>query len=167
MILVYVFSAILLTLSLVIQGHTSFDVIRIAGVKPDLIFIVVVYLSYSFGSFYGEVTGFISGLFHDAVSNSPLGLLTLPKVIVAFIVGRMGRSVVHGGIPTILILLFVASLIKGVITLILAGLFHTASISAVFHVIIPEAFYNALLAPPLFALFDRLFEKELEREGNF
>ena len=167
MILVYILSAILLTISLVVQGHTSFDVIRIAGVKPDLIFIVVVYLSYSFGSFYGEVTGFISGLFHDAVSNSPLGLLTLPKVIVAVLVGRMGRSIIHNGIVPVLILVFAASLIKGILTLILASIFHEASIVSVLHVIITEDFYNALLGPTLFALFDRIFEKELEREGNF
>ena len=167
MILVYILSAILLTISLVIQGHTSFDVIRIAGVKPDLVFIVVVYLSYSFGSFYGEVTAFISGLFHDAISNSPLGLITLPSVIVAFLVGRIGRSVIHGGIVPILLLIFVTSLIKGVLTLLLAAIFHEASLVSVINVIIPESFYNALLAPPLFALFDRIFEKELDREGNF
>jgi len=167
MILVYILSAILLSVSLVVQGHTSFDVIRIAGVKPDLVFIIVVYLSYSFGSFYGEVTGFISGLFHDAVSNSPLGLLTLPKVIIALLVGKIGRSVIHGGIVPILLLIFVTSLLKGIITLLLAAIFHEASLVSVIHVIIPEAFYNSLLAPPLFALFDRIFEKELDREGNF
>jgi len=31
--------------------------------------------------------------------------------------------------------------------------------------VFPESFYNALLAPPLFYLFDKLFEKELAREG--
>ncbi len=167
MILSYVFTGIIVIVSLVIQGHTSFDVIRIAGVKPDLLFIVVVYFSYSFGSLYGETVGFISGLLHDAVSNSPLGLLTLPKVILGFVIGMFGRTIVRSHILTITAMLFVASLAKGVITLFLCYIFHHAAISNVLTVILPESFYNALLAPPLFFLFDKIFERELEREGYY
>jgi len=167
MILSYVFTAVIIIVSLLIQGHTSFDVLRIAGVKPDLVFIAIVYLSYSFGSFYGEVTGFISGLFHDAVSNSPLGLLTFPKVTLGFIVGMFGRNVIKNNIVTASLLLFVASIIKGVITLLLSYVFHQASVSSILSVILPESFYNALLAPPLFFLFDKIFERELDREGFY
>jgi rod shape-determining protein MreD len=165
MIVTYLFTAAIILVSLLVQGHTSFDVLRIAGVKPDLIFITVVYLSYCFGSFYGEVTAFISGLLHDAVSNSPLGLLTLPKVAVAFIIGMFGRSLFKSNILTISLLLFSASIVKGFITLFLCYVFHESSASSILSIILPEAFYNALLAPPLFFLFDKIFERELEREG--
>lgn len=165
MIFTYIFTAMLAVLSLIIQGHTSFDVIRIGGVKPDILFIVIVYVSYSFGSFYGETVGFISGLLHDSVSNSPLGLLALPKMVLGFIVGMFGRNVIKGNILTVSLLLFLASLLKGIITLFLCYVFHHASISSVLTVILPESFYNALLAPPLFVIFDKIFEKELEREG--
>ncbi|MBN2080148.1 MAG: rod shape-determining protein MreD [Spirochaetes bacterium] len=165
MIVTYLFTAAIILVSLLVQGHTSFDVLRIAGVKPDLIFITVVYLSYCFGSFYGEVTAFISGLLHDAVSNSPLGLLTLPKVAVAFIIGMFGRSLFKSNILTVSLLLFCASIVKGFLTLFLCYIFHEASASSILSIILPEAFYNALLAPPLFFLFDKIFERELEREG--
>jgi len=165
MILTYVFTALIILLSLLVQGHTSFDVIRIAGVKPDLVFIAVVYLSYSFGSFYGEVTAFAGGLLHDAVSNSPLGLLTFPKVVIAFAVGMFGRSVLRSNIITISLLLFIVSILKGFITLFLCYVFREASAASVLNIILPEAFYNALLAPPLFFIFDRIFARELEREG--
>ncbi|MBN2160730.1 MAG: rod shape-determining protein MreD [Spirochaetes bacterium] len=165
MILTYVFTGVIILVSLLIQGHTSFDVLRIAGVKPDLIFIAVVYLSYCFGSFYGEVTAFIGGLLHDAVSNSPLGLLTFPKVAVAFIVGMFGRSLFKSNILTTSLLLFVASLAKGFITLFMCYVFHEASASSILSIILPESFYNALLAPPLFFIFDKIFEGELEKEG--
>lgn len=165
MIVTYVFTAVIILVSLLIQGHTSFDVLRIAGVKPDLIFIAVVYLSYSFGSFYGEVTAFVGGLLHDAVSNSPLGLLTFPKVAVAFVVGMFGRSLFKSNILTTSLLLFAASLVKGFITLFMCYVFHEASASSILSIILPEAFYNALLAPPLFFVFDKIFEGELEKEG--
>jgi rod shape-determining protein MreD len=136
----------------------------LGGVKPDLLFIAIIYYSYSFGSFYGEVTGFIGGLFHDAVSNAPLGLLTLPKVICGFTVGMFGRGILKSNIFTVVLLLFVASLAKGVITLLLAMIFHEAAISDVTNVLLPEAFYNALVAPLLFFLFDKIYEHEISDE---
>jgi rod shape-determining protein MreD len=165
MIFSYIFTALFAVISLIIQAHPSFDVLRVAGVKPDLLFIVIVYVSYSFGSFYGEVTGFITGLFHDSVSNTPLGLLTFPKVAVALIVGMFGRTVIKSNIITIALLVFAASLVKGVITLFFSFIFHNASASAFLSVILPESFYNAILSPVLFYIFDKVFEKELEREG--
>ncbi len=166
MIVAYIFTAALIIVSLIIQGHSSFDVLRIAGVKPDLMFITIVFLSYSFGSFYGEVTGFIGGLLHDSVSNSPLGLLAFPKMALGFIVGMFGRSILKENVVTVFLLLFAASIIKGILTLFLCYLFHEASVSSIVSVILPEAFYNALIAPPLFMLFDKIFEREIEREGN-
>jgi rod shape-determining protein MreD len=166
MITKYVFTGALMLISLIIQGHSSFDVLRIAGVKPDLVFIAVVYFAYSFGSFYGETTGFISGLLHDAVSNSPLGLLTFPKVALGFIVGMFGRSILKGNVLTVFLMLFVASIIKGVLTLFLSYVFHEGAISAVISIIFPESFYNALLAPPLFILYDKLFKDSLSMEGS-
>jgi len=165
MIFSYIFTAIIILISLLIQSHSSFDVLRIAGVKPDLIFITIVYISYSFGSFYGETVGFISGLFQDAASSSPLGLLTFPKVALGFLVGMFGRAVIKNNILTITILLFVASLLKGLITLFLCYVFHQAAAGDILRIILPESFYNALLSPPLFFLFDKIFESELEREG--
>ncbi len=165
MIYTYIMTAILILVSLIVQGHSSFDSIRIGGVKPDLLFILVIYMGYSFGSFYGQISGFISGLLHDSVSNSPLGLLTFPKLALGFIAGMIGRSVIKNNVISILLLLFLASLIKGVITLFLSYTFHQTMISSIITIILPESFYNAILAPPLFFLYDKIYEKELERGG--
>jgi len=166
MIVTYIFTGAIIIISLIIQGHSSFDILRIGGVKPDLAFIAVIYFGYSFGSFYGEVTGFISGLLHDAVSNSPLGLLTLPKVILGYIVGKIGRSVLRSNVLTIFLMIFIASLIKGIITLILCYFFNEGAISTVVTIIFPESFYNALLSPLLFLLYDKIFQDALSMEGG-
>ena len=165
MIITYIITGALILVSLVIQSHSSLDVIRIFGVKPDLVFIIVVYTGYSFGPIVGQVTGFVSGLFHDAVSNSPYGFLAFPKLTVGFIMGLIGRAVLKDNIPTIMILMLVATLVKGVITLLLSYIFAYGMISDIIDVIIPESLYNAILAPPLFFLLDRIFRGELEREG--
>jgi len=165
MIFTYLITGAIVLVSLLIQGHTSFDVIRIAGVKPDLLFIITIYIGYSFGSFNGQITGFTTGLLHDSISNSPLGLMALPKLALGFAVGMIGRSVLKSNIATILLLLFLSTLIKGVVTLFLCYIFHNGMLSSVIHVILPESFYNALIAPPLFFLFDKIYRSELEREG--
>jgi rod shape-determining protein MreD len=165
MIYTYVFSGVILALSLLVQSHPSFDVLRIAGVKPDLLFIVIVYLAYTYGSFYGEIVGFISGLLQDSVSNSLLGLLTFPKVALGLLVGMFGRSVIKDNIISITLLVFGASLVKNIVTLMLYYIFHQSNVSAVIGVILPESFYNAILAPPLFFVFDKIFQKDLKREG--
>lgn len=165
MIYSYIMTAIIILVSLIVQGHSSFDAIRIGGVKPDLLFIFVIYVGYSFGSFYGQVTGFISGIFHDSISNSPLGLLAFPKLVLGFIAGMIGRSVIKNNVISILLLLFLASIIKGVFTLFLSYTFHQSMLSAIITIILPESFYNAILAPPLFFLYDKIYQKELEREG--
>jgi len=165
MIIPYIITGALILISLVIQSHTSLDVIRIFGAKPDLVFIIVVYIGYSFGPIVGQVTGFVSGLFHDAISNSPYGFLAFPKLAIGFIAGLIGRAVLKNNVPTIMILVLVATLVKGVITLLLSYIFAQGMISAIIDVIIPESLYNALLAPPLFFLLDKIFRVELEREG--
>ncbi len=167
MIVTYIFTAVILLLSLLIQGHSSFDILRIGGVKPDLLFIAIVYFSYSFGSFYGEITAFISGIIQDSVSNSPLGLLTLPKVALAFVIGMFGRSMFKNNAITVFLLMFVASLIKGIITLLLCFIFHEAGLVSIPSIILPESFYNAMLAPILFFIFDKIFKNSLERETPY
>ena len=79
MIFTYIITGILIVMSLIIQGHSSFDVIRIADVKPDLLFIIIIYLSYNFGSFTVRPAVFIGGLLQDAISISPLGLMAFRK----------------------------------------------------------------------------------------
>ncbi|MDY6967396.1 MAG: rod shape-determining protein MreD [Spirochaetota bacterium] len=166
MITTYIFSGALLIASLIIQGHSSFDVLRVVGVKPDLIFIVIIYLAYNFGSFFGEITGFIGGLLHDAVSNSPLGLLAFPKMIIAFFIGMFGRTILKDNILTISLMILTTSILKGIITLILCYIFHEGRISTVVAVILPESLYNAVIAPLLFYLFDKIFQENLSKEGN-
>ena len=166
MIFVNIYTAIFVIVSLVIQSHPSFDVLRVAGVKPDLLFIVIIYASYTFGSFYGEVTGFISGLLQDGISNSPLGMMTFPKVALGFVVGMFGRSVIKNNIIAIVLLLFAASLVKGIILVFLGYIFYPSMVSAILGIILPESFYNAILAPLLFFIFDKIYQKEIERLGS-
>jgi len=162
----YIITGALLIVSLVVQMHPSFDVLKIAGVKPDILFIIIVYMGYSFGSFNGEVSGFIGGILQDSVSTGPLGLLTFPKVAVGMLIGFFGRDVIKSTILSITLIMFLASLIKGVITLFLCYIFHQAQAEQIYKIILPESFYNAILSPLLFLLLDKIFENDLDKEAR-
>jgi rod shape-determining protein MreD len=156
----------LLIFSLVIQMHPSFDVLKIAGVKPDILFVIIVYMGYSFGSFKGEVAGFIGGVLQDSVSTGPLGLLTFPKVAVGILIGLFGREIIKSTILSVTLMVFLASLIKGIITLFLCYIFHQAQAEQIYKIILPEAFYNAILSPILFIILDKIFENDLDNEAR-
>jgi len=64
-----------------------------------------------------------------------------------------------------MLLIFIASVLKGILTLFLAYIFHQALLVSVIQIILPEAFYNAVISPPLFFIFDKIFQGELERGG--
>jgi len=164
MIGTYIVTTILMVVSLILQTHTSFDSVRIFNTKIDLVFIVTVYMGYSFGSFYGQVTGFIGGLLQDSLSLTPLGMNAFSKMSLGFIVGMFGREIIQSNLLTVSILVFVASIIKGVITLMLCYIFNEGLIDSTIRIILPEAFINGLFSPILFYVFDKLFASELERE---
>jgi len=165
-ILKYIFTAIITILALVIQSHTSLDVIRIFGVKPDLLFIIVVYFAYAFGAFYGQVVAFISGLIRDSISNSPLGFLTLPTVIIAFIVGMFGKEILKGNLLNISLMIFAASFVKGIISFLLSIIFLSADALSIVTIVLPESLYNAIIAPAVFILLNKLFAEDINWSEN-
>lgn len=167
MILNYVFTGLLVVASLILQGHPSFGMLgSFFGVKPDIMFIVIVYLGFTYGAFYGEVVGFIGGLLIDCMSSSPLGLMAFPKMVIGLLAGLFGRSMFKSTFLTIIIIVGIGSLIKGVITMLLAAIFSHTSFSAITSVILPETIYNVILSYPLFWIFDKIYQPEVNREGN-
>lgn len=167
MILNYIITAVLVVASLILQGHASFGFMTfIFGVKPDILFILVVYLGFTFGSFKGQTVGFIGGLLQDSISHSPLGLLALPKTAIGLLAGLFGRNMFKSSFISVSLLVLVASLVKGILTFLLTAIFCNASLSVVTSIILPETIYNTLLAFPLFWLFDKIYQPEQTREGN-
>ena len=57
------------------------------NITPDLVLIMVVYISISEGKVFGSVTGFLAGLTIDLISGSFLGLMALSYSITGFVAG--------------------------------------------------------------------------------
>jgi len=61
--------------------------IRLAGIIPDLILIILVYYSISRGQLYGTILGAVYGLLMDLISGNLLGLSMISKTIAGFAAG--------------------------------------------------------------------------------
>ena len=119
---------------------------------PDLMLIMLLFISIKNGSLTGEVTGFSSGLVIDFLSATPFGLNSLVRTIIGYIAGLFHLSLETSGIFSPAILGFIATIIKALLLLIISC-FYTEQIvlyslfSSVFWL---ECLFNAILAPIVF-----------------
>ena len=66
---------------------TVVPLIRLAGIIPDLILIILVYYSITRGQLYGTILGAVYGLLVDLISGNLLGLSMLSKTVAGFSAG--------------------------------------------------------------------------------
>ncbi|MBI4556452.1 MAG: rod shape-determining protein MreD [Candidatus Hydrogenedentes bacterium] len=136
---------------------TWLDVIRIAGVLPDLPLLLVVYFAIVEGEERAMFTGVIAGLIQDVATDVALGHHVLCLVLVGYAAGRIATRLIADHPAVKAGLVFLASFTNGLIyTLILyvqqpdiAGLNKLAAS------VIPGAFYTTLVTPVIFFLLDR------------
>jgi rod shape-determining protein MreD len=78
-----------LIIALIIQ-KTFIWVIAVTNynITPDLVLIILVYISIKEGKLFGIIAGFSSGLIIDLLAGSFLGLLALSYTITCFIIGN-------------------------------------------------------------------------------
>ena len=76
--------------ALVLQTTLTSFVPQTAAI--DLVLIVVVYLSLSFGPTTGIVAGTVAGLIQDSLSSGIMGVGALAKTLVGFAAGRIGTQ---------------------------------------------------------------------------
>ncbi len=137
-------------LALVLQT-TLFSKIPINGAKPDLILIIVSYLSLAKGAETGSVLGFLLGLLQDILSGVFLGSNALAKTILGFVLGSIGKRLY---VNSLLLQIFFVFILTFVDEMLLAGLalmlksYSTQDILNQWIRITPsEAIYNSMLCP--------------------
>ena len=66
------------------------DFLVIRGIRPDFMLILILYISFKFGSLNGVILGFSLGILEDLISSGSLmGLSSLTKSISGFLIGRL------------------------------------------------------------------------------
>jgi len=145
---------LLLGLALLLES-TVLEFIRVAGVKPDLVLVLVVYYAIFNGPREGAFLGFLGGLAHDFLSGYYLGLNALAVAAAGYVVGLGHTRLFKENHFVVAGIAFLATiLVEGIRYLLL--LFLGVTIlpgEAWWGLIIPSGVYNAAVA----LLFHRRF----------
>jgi len=146
----YLVLGVALFLSLALEA-TLFNHLTLAGVKPDLLLVLVIIYSLFRGSVAGAGLGFIYGLVEDLLLGNYIGLNAACKMLVGYASGWGEKrffkdhllvpvlSVFTGTLGFLLLYLMLFSLVAG------AGAWATFS-----RMVLPLCFYNTLLGTLLY-----------------
>ena len=146
--------AIVIAAGIAVLQSTVLQFTSIAGVHPDLVLIVVVYVANKNGTMIGQLAGLGAGIVLDVMGLSPLGFYALIYALIGAAYGiSKGKMFVD---PVFMPVLFalVALLAKGILGAGLAGLYGIGGVvnrvlSTTFLV---ELGYTAVVSPVLFGL---------------
>ncbi len=156
-----------LSLALLLQV-TVVDLLRVKGVVPDLIFLLVVFYSFWRGQREGAFWGFVAGLMKDFITGSYLGLNALSTGVAGYLVGWAESRLYKESSLVVMVITFLATLVSQLVYyLLLVYLEIKVPFGvALFQVVFPSAMYNALLVPLFYRKFYRLYLKGWFRTGQ-
>lgn len=156
---------LLLGVILIFQS-TVLEIVAIAGVKPDLVMLLVVLNGFLLGPRDGAFLGFVGGIVEDLFTGSYIGLNALAKMAAGYLAGIAGERLYRESIPVATIVTFFTSL-AGLTVNYLLLLYLDIMVSplhALLRVALPGAAYTALLAP---FVFWRIFRHIQVRSREF
>lgn len=150
----------LVILAIFIQT-TALNVIRIWGVIPDLVMILVIFNGFLRGPKEGAFLGLVAGVLVDFVSGTYFGLNTLTLFLAGYLAGLAEPRLYKDST-------FVVMGLVGLVTAIcqlahyLLLLFVDVSIApaaALFRTILPVAIYSTLVVPLFYWYYFRSYRK--------
>jgi len=141
------------------------DHIKIAGAKPDLLVLLVVFFALFFGPGTGAEAGFVSGLFKDTYSLDIFGVNSILLSLTGLIAGTLSPKLFKESKLTQGLLVFVSSVLYMIthyfISLFILKIRYVTLPEYLYGLILPSSFYTAMLSFILFpALIDRYRLKE-------
>lgn len=158
----FVLMAFFFVVSLVLES-TLFNHLTVAGVKPDLILVLVVLYAMLHGSREGAIVGLMGGLMQDLMLGRFIGLNFLAKLLTGLIFGVLEYKIYKESILIAAVALIFGTLFHESLIWIL-GLFAGFSrnyITVFKDIIFPAVVYNSCLAPFIYGRFYRSSQKGL------
>jgi len=145
----FVFVIVLSLFALILQT-AFFSVIQIKGAKPDLILIILTYLSLLKGAEAGSIFGFSFGLLQDVLSGMFLGSNALTKTLLGFTLGSIGKKLYVSSLLQMIfvfVVTFVNETLLSGLTLMLKAYSTQEVITHWIRVTPTESIYNSFLCP--------------------
>ncbi len=153
----------ILKIGLLLLGSLLLQVTLIArisvfGSRFDLLLAFVVCIALFKGVYYGEVVGFISGLFYDIFSGGPLGTHTFSMIIIGYGVGFFRDRLYSDNPITQALCGFSATLVVKLFTSVYLGLFASPRFLSVRPLgLILAAIVNSLLVIAFYWMLKKFY----------
>jgi rod shape-determining protein MreD len=146
-------SALLLAASVLLQS-TVLSKAAIGGVRPDLTFVILMFVAIRRGPMVGQLGGFAAGLAEDLVSLAPLGYHALLRATTGFLYGLFLGNVYVDPILIPVVFAAAGTLVKALLAMLLEAVFAVSSsgFAPFGGPLWIELGWNVVLAPFLFAL---------------
>jgi rod shape-determining protein MreD len=139
---------------------TVFAQIKLAGAKPELMYLVTIVLAMLEGPTSGAVAGFTAGMAQDFLLNDPKGMTALVLTLLGYVVGTVRPYITtpSPALPTILVGVGTAAglLFYGFVAFLLGRL--PGDVFFLLRVALLSAVYNAVLTPLLYPVLRRVAE---------
>lgn len=152
----FILMAFFFIISLVLET-TLFPHLTVAGVKPDLILVLVVLYAMLHGSREGAIIGFMGGIMQDLLLGQFVGLNALAKLLAGLLFGVLEYKIYKESIFIAAVALIFGTLWHESLIWLL-GLFAGFSgnyFTAFEDIIFPSIVYNSCLAPFIYGRFYR------------
>lgn len=139
---------LLVIIALLLQS-TIFTFLQVAGVKPDLVLMVVAFNGFLRGSREGAFLGFLAGLAQDIFTGSYIGLNAITKMAAGYLVGLAEARFFKESAILVSLVTMSVGVVNQVIFYLLLYYLHVEvpPYYALVQVIIPSAIYTGLLVP--------------------
>ncbi|MGL4361985.1 MAG: rod shape-determining protein MreD [Cellulosilyticaceae bacterium] len=155
---------ILLAMTYILET-TIFQSIRIGGVAPNFMVIIVVSFALLRGSKEGAIIGFFAGLIYDVTFGMYMGEMIIPYMLVGYFCGKFNVNFYRENFILPFLCTLTSSVFVNVGTLFLFMM--RAKVNFFFYfknMIIPEAIYTITLSLVVYQLTYAINEKLEDRE---
>ncbi|MCR4733684.1 MAG: rod shape-determining protein MreD [Treponema sp.] len=143
----------LILFSTVIIESSILSNITFLIVIPDLVLICSLYFSLLNGKTYGEITGFISGLFLDFFTGVPLGFNCLYRTLIGYLYGLFSKNIILSGIFIPMLSVGIGTILKRILIFVISLLFPNTNLYVYGFITFEflfEMLANIILAPIIF-----------------
>ena len=158
---------VLIIISFLLQT-TLFQNIRIAGILPNLMFLIVVSISFLNGVYYGMTVGIIVGMLFDFLYSSLIGINMLAFLLIGYFCGIFSRLYRRGNYFIPLVMISISELIYGIITYVTDFLLRGRLNIGYYigKVMLPELVYTVVLGIFIYGLLCWMYEDRDLKGGN-
>jgi rod shape-determining protein MreD len=147
--------------ALALLQSTLLPQVRVLGVQPDMVLLVIVAWSLLRGSEEGMLWALIGGLALDMLSSAHMGVNTLPLLLIGFLTGLWQRDIVRQDLLVPFLVIPIATILyQGAMVGLLKLFGWPGSWSASLrYAILPTALVNTLLMPIVYVLMRRVHRR--------